>query len=98
MSLRTGEDQSELLALREQLEQLESRQRSLRDEMDAHLRRELDAQREELDRELVRRAYRIGELELILQQQGREYESSLSWRVTKPLRVGKALLGELRRR
>lgn len=98
MSLQTGENQSELIALREQVEQLESQQRSLRDEMDAHLRHELDVQREELNRELVRRAYRIGELELTLQQSGQEYESSLSWRITKPLRIGKALLRDLRQR
>lgn len=82
MTLRTDRDEAELLELQGQVEQL---------------RLELDAQREELNRELVRRAYRIGELELNLQRSGREYESSISWRVTKPLRVGKALLRELRR-
>jgi hypothetical protein len=82
MSLQTGEDQSELLALREEVEEL---------------RYELDAQREELNRELVRRAFRIGQLELSLQSSEQEYQSSLSWRVTKPLRIAKALLRELRK-
>jgi len=83
MDLRTEEREGELLALRA--------------EMEERLRRELEAQRQELDRELVRRAYRIGELEQSLQRAEREYRSTLSWRITRPLRALKALLAELRR-
>jgi predicted RNase H-like nuclease (RuvC/YqgF family) len=56
----------------------------------------LRTQREELNRELVRKSYRIGELEEEAKALGREYESSLSWRVTRPLRDAKLLLGKLR--
>jgi hypothetical protein len=56
----------------------------------------LRAQREELNRELVRKSYRIGELEEEARALGREYERSLSWRVTRPLRDAKLLLGKLR--
>lgn len=53
---------------------------------------QLDAQREVFDRELVRRAYRIAELEEELEELRREYEGSLSWRLTEPLRAAKARL------
>jgi hypothetical protein len=56
----------------------------------------LRAQRDALSRELVRKSYRIGELEEMARELGREYESSLSWRVTRPLRSAKLLLGKLR--
>lgn len=59
---------------------------------------QLEAQRAELDRELIRRVYRIGQLEQELQRIEYEFRSSLSWRVMKPLRALKALLGKLRRR
>jgi hypothetical protein len=57
----------------------------------ARLERELVAQREEFDRELVRRAYRIKALE---EEVGRgvEFERTLSWRVTAPLRGASARL------
>jgi hypothetical protein len=57
------------------------------------LRLEQQRFRAEVDRELVRRAYKIGELERALYQASVEYQSSLSWRITKPLRAAKALLG-----
>jgi hypothetical protein len=56
----------------------------------------LRAQREQLDRELVRKSYRIGELEEEAKALGQEFERSLSWRVTRPLRDAKVLLGKLR--
>jgi len=57
----------------------------------------LDAQREEFHRELGRRAYRIGELEEELLRVAETYESSLSWRITRPVRSAKKLLARLRR-
>jgi hypothetical protein len=57
----------------------------------------LDAQREEFHRELGRRAYRIGELEEELLRVGETYETSLSWRITRPVRAAKKLLARLRR-
>jgi hypothetical protein len=47
----------------------------------------LEAQREQFHRELMRKSMRIAELELELKQVRSEYESSLSWRLTKPLRI-----------
>jgi hypothetical protein len=57
----------------------------------------LEAQREEMDRELVRRAYRIQELEQELRNQAKEFRTSFSWRLTAPLRALRPLLGKLRR-
>jgi hypothetical protein len=57
----------------------------------------LRIQREELSRELVRKSYRIGELEENIVENARTYEESLSWRVTKPLRAVRKLLSWLRR-
>ena len=55
---------------------------------------ELDRLRAEFDRELMRKAMRIAELELQLDRTIQEFASSRSWLVTKPLR----LLTALRRR
>jgi hypothetical protein len=65
---------------------------SAESQQDERLRAELDAQREAFDRELVRRAFRISELEEALKEQRRTYEDSLSWRITMPLRAAKARL------
>jgi hypothetical protein len=54
----------------------------------------LRAQREELHRELVRKTFRIGELEETIYENARTYEESLSWRITRPLR---SLMAKLRR-
>ena len=64
-----------------------------RGEAETRHRAELDAQREEFHRELSRRAFRIGELEQEMIEVAQTYESSLSWRLTRPLR---ALLAKLR--
>lgn len=61
-------------------------------ETDDRLKAELEAQRERFDRELVRRAFRISALEEELEELRRSYESSLSWRITRPLRAAKARL------
>jgi hypothetical protein len=55
----------------------------------------LRAQREELHRELVRKTFRIGELEETIYENARIYEESLSWRITRPLR---SLMAKLRPR
>ncbi|HEX3735388.1 MAG TPA: hypothetical protein VHU86_09585 [Solirubrobacterales bacterium] len=56
----------------------------------------LRAQREEMHRELVRKTFRIGELEEEIRETKRTYEESLSWRITRPIRSAKLLLGALR--
>ncbi len=56
------------------------------DHLDAQAR-ELDRVREEFHRELMRKSMRIAELELDLKETRLDYESSLSWRLTKPLRI-----------
>lgn len=55
----------------------------------------LRAQRDELHRELVRKAFRIGELEEELRETAETYEASLSWRLTRPIRSSRALLRKL---
>ncbi len=62
--------------------------------------RALRAQRDELDRELIRKTFRIGELEqereAELANVARVFEESLSWKVTAPLRSLRLLIGKLR--
>jgi len=65
-------------------------------EVEARHRAELDAQREEFHRELSRRALRIGELEQEMIEVAQTYESSLSWRLTRPVRTARTLLAKLR--
>jgi hypothetical protein len=67
-----------------------------KDEAEARHRAELDSQREEFHRELSRRAFRIGELEEEVHKVAQTYESSLSWRITRPVRSVKVLLAKLR--
>jgi len=57
----------------------------------------LRAQREELHRELVRKTFRIGELEEELVDVARVYEESLSWRLSRPIRSFKPTLKRLLR-
>jgi len=65
-------------------------------EVEARHRAELDVQREEFHRELGRRAFRIGELEEKVIEVAQMYETSLSWRLTKPVRSLGALLAKRR--
>jgi hypothetical protein len=58
---------------------------------------ELREQREALHRELVRKTYRIGELEQEIGEVVRTYEESLSWRLTRPVRALKPTLKKLLR-
>lgn len=55
----------------------------------------LRAQREEMHRELIRKTFRIGELEEDLTELARTYEESLSWRLTAPIRSLKPTLKKL---
>jgi predicted nucleic acid-binding Zn-ribbon protein len=57
----------------------------------------LRQQREALHRELVRKTYRIGELEQQMAEVARTYEESLSWRLTRPVRGLKPTLKKLLR-
>lgn len=59
--------------------------------------RALREQREALHRELVRKSYRIGELEQEIAEVARTYEKSLSWRLTRPVRALKPALKKLLR-
>jgi hypothetical protein len=52
---------------------------------------ELEAQREQFHRELMRKSMRIAELELMLDAIEARYERSFSWRLTKPLRLAQRL-------
>jgi hypothetical protein len=55
-------------------------------------------QREQLHRELVRKSFRIGELEESLWDTARIFEQSLSWRLTRPVRALRPMLTKLLRR
>ncbi len=55
----------------------------------------LREQREALHRELVRKTYRIGELEQEMAEVGRKYEETLSWSLTRPIRALKPMLKKL---
>lgn len=55
----------------------------------------LREQREALHRELVRKTYRIGELEQEIAEVARTYDESLSWRLTRPVRALKPTLKKL---
>jgi hypothetical protein len=55
----------------------------------------LREQREALHRELVRKAFRIGELEQQIGEVARTYEESLSWKITRPIRDVKPKLKKL---
>ncbi len=68
-----------------------------RSEVEARHRAALDAQREEFHRELSRRNFRIGELEEQVIEVAQTYETSLSWRLTRPVRSAKTALAKLRR-
>lgn len=71
-------------------------------DLDAGGRRSEDAVRESFNRELMRKAFRIAELELgpaatpalwaISERVAARYEATLSWRVTRPVRAAKRLL------
>jgi hypothetical protein len=52
---------------------------------------ELDVQREQFHRELMRKEMRIAELEMIVLQTRARYEQSLSWKLTRPLRLADRL-------
>ena len=55
----------------------------------------LREQREALHRELVRKTYRIGELEQEIAEVARTYEETLSWKLTRPVRGLKPTLKKL---
>jgi predicted RNase H-like nuclease (RuvC/YqgF family) len=57
----------------------------------------LREQRDALHRELVRKTFRIGELEQELAEVARTYEQSLSWKLTRPVRGLKPTLKKLLR-
>jgi len=47
-------------------------------------------------RELVRKTFRIAELEQAVYETARTYEESLSWKLTRPVRALRLLLGRVR--
>ena len=71
-------------------------------ELDQRRRREVDAVRDSFQQELMRKAFRISELELgsgatpgywaNAERVAAEYEATLSWRITRPLRAAGNLL------
>ncbi|MGH2962697.1 MAG: hypothetical protein ACRDL3_10985 [Solirubrobacterales bacterium] len=58
---------------------------------------ELDALRESFHDELARKAARIAQLEQHVDEVGRNYRSTLSWRITAPLRAAARIARSARR-
>ena len=57
---------------------------------------DLEVQREQFHRELMRKSMRIAELELLIELTEARYERSMSWRLTKPLRLAQRLRTRVR--
>jgi pantothenate kinase-related protein Tda10 len=58
---------------------------------------ELNALRESFHAELARKAARIAELEQLVEETARNYRTTLSWRVTAPLRAARRVTRAMRR-
>lgn len=58
---------------------------------------ELNALRESFQAELERKAARIAQLEQLVDETARGYRSTLSWRITAPLRAARRASRALRR-
>lgn len=65
-------------------------------DVDSRCRAALDGQREDFSRELIRKAYLIARLEQDLDEIRQIYETSLSWRLTRPMRLLRELLSRRR--
>jgi hypothetical protein len=64
---------------------------------DPETQAELNAVRETFHEELARKAARIAQLEQLVDEVHRSYRSTLSWRVTAPLRAARRISRALRR-
>ena len=85
----------EALALQANVASLSNQHEALRERMGY----ELDAQREELNREIMRKSFEISELEWgwggpdsASAFTAAQYQATLSWRITKPLRAVNKLI------
>jgi hypothetical protein len=58
---------------------------------------ELNAVRESFQAELERKAARIAQLEQLVDEVGRNYRATLSWRITAPLRAAGRISRAFRR-
>jgi len=89
---RPADDPRELSAAQANvIDLISSRARS-----DANRRYETDMQKEALSRELVRKTYQLARAERDTERALSVFTSSLSWKVTRPLRGAKALLSRRR--
>lgn len=92
-------EEREFRALQANLASLWRQHEALRARMETRMRHELEAQREELGREIMRKSFQIAELEWGWGGPGSpsaitaaQYEATLSWRITRPLRAAGRLL------
>jgi SAM-dependent methyltransferase len=90
--VRPADDPRELSAARANVADLIS----TRARAEAKRRYELDAQKEALSRELVRKTYQLARAERDTERALSVFTNSLSWKVTRPLRGAKTLLARRR--
>jgi SAM-dependent methyltransferase len=97
LQLPEPEEPREVAALRHNVRQLQRRLEAVVAEMEAMRRSELDALRESFHGELARKAVRIAQAEKATEEVAHNFESTLSWRVTKPLRAVRRIAQSVRR-
>jgi hypothetical protein len=87
----------EVLALRHNVIQLQRQLEAVGEQTDAARRAELNALRESFQVELERKSVRIAQAQKATEQAVHNFKSTLSWRVTKPLRAVREASRSLRR-
>jgi SAM-dependent methyltransferase len=87
----------EVLALRHNVIQLQAQLQELSDQADAARRAELNALRESFRAELERKSVQVARAQKATEQAVHNFKSTLSWRVTRPLRALRRAYLSLRR-
>jgi SAM-dependent methyltransferase len=91
------EEPREVLALRHNVSQLQRQLDAIGEQTDAARRSELNALRESFEAELERKSVRIALAQQATEQTIHNFKSTLSWRVTKPLRAVREAFESVRR-
>jgi hypothetical protein len=91
------EEPREVLALRHNVSQLQRQLGAIGEQTDAARKQELNALRESFQAELERKSVGIALAHQATEQAVHNFKSTLSWRVTKPLRAVREASRSLRR-